>query len=1489
MHLIDGKGITMYKSYRSLTTAAALVSLLLLLSLLLSSLPLDAETGDHDAYWPLNEGSGDTTADATDGSADAELRNMEESDWITGYDDTGHALQFGGNNDRDWIKTAYSPPAFKQISVSFWMKSSYAGNGARPIAYLETTRFFMLGFGGSPKAWGCGPKRRAFIMFRLCGVCSKEIPADDNWHHVVGVWDGSSANTTSQDQLTLYVDGDEATEREDYSQLNCGASYGDGFDTDKTLDIAHSTRSNDAWEDVYYDGSLDDIRVYERALTAAEVKELYLGKPPSISGPTTGFVGVTYTFEEELIAASKGSYTWDASGNNEIDPADESTANITWYADGTDLGTQQVTMTVTSGGTVFTDTHDITISQISPTLSGPTDNMGIAGVTYPFTTTVADADAEGTFKPITYDWQVTQQTDISASDERQNSQSFAWSNTISTTHYLTVTLSNKWIGTDGISTTLAVAMDAVTPDIEGATNGQVGANYSYPLTGTIDMRLDQPYTYTWTINGNDVASSPGVTETQDFYRLTSTISGTNYVTLTVQNPWVTISNTHQIKLTATTPSSQQSELVGPDILAFNQTGRFTMTVRPQDTTRPFTYTWDIQEDVSPQTTDPSLELADSWDSAVLSSTRSIAWDASSSDGKAPITRVVTVTAANAWGVITSTKEVSLTHRPEIKGKDGFSKEDDNPTEITEEDDGTVVLTIDEDTATGPINFTVVDTDTLDTLNLAAAIANQTDELALSADDMTIEKESQDGGTYTNTITITPPANQWGEADIRLDAGDGLVEGARTIHLVVQQVNDQPTFTKGDDVTVDEDAGAQVFSGWVPDLSPGPFEYSIQTTEFTIENSNTAMFAVQPTLSISGTGTSELSATLHFTTKPHANGSAVVTATLQDDSGADNDTSDAQTFTITVNPVNDLPIANDDSLTATENQSLTISTTQLLANDSDVDLEVAEIDEDQELTIVGVTAAQSGTVVLNENKTITYTPPPFTTGVDVFTYTLSDGIVMTPTARVTVVIDPMIARDDTLTTLEDTPLSDIGDTLLGNDRQPALSSFTAVAATSQQSGTVSLNGGVSYTPYQDFFGTDMFTYTIDLEGTKDTATVTVTVTPVNDAPSFQVGNDQKATADTGEQVVENWATDIVPGPSNEMTQTLTFTVTNDNEDIFQEQPALDSDGTLRYTPTDEDVEGDATVTVLLRDNGGTTNGGKDTFQQTFIISIRPNEPPLASTDYYTTDMEVALDIDVADLLTNDSDPNEGDTLTFTSVGSDSRQAGTVEWNEAQERLTYTPATRFFGTDSFTYTVSDGKLQSEGTVSVLVRKTGSFYTYIPLVQKAGTDLVASFTLTPDKPTYTAEEEVLITVTVTNQGNKATDGGFWVDFFFNPQQPPTQANVRWDQEGVYTEGFWYGLVWQVTDVLGPGESVTLVSEASGAGSYDQEYSRNWNGHFLSGTTDLYVFADSWNDEEDVASGAIVEDNETNNVFHREITVTGSAPASLSTTATAPIPPRR
>jgi hypothetical protein len=85
-------------------------------------------------------------------------------------------------------------------------------------------------------------------------------------------------------------------------------------------------------------------------------------------------------------------------------------------------------------------------------------------------------------------------------------------------------------------------------------------------------------------------------------------------------------------------------------------------------------------------------------------------------------------------------------------------------------------------------------------------------------------------------------------------------------------------------------------------------------------------------------------------------------------------------------------------------------------------------------------------------------------------------------------------------------------------------------------------------------------------------------------------------------VPGWATAISPGPVNESGQTVSFTVTNDNAALFSSAPAIDSSGTLTYTPALLAI-GTATVTVRAVDSGGTANGGVDTSPpQTFTITI-----------------------------------------------------------------------------------------------------------------------------------------------------------------------------------------------------------------------------------------------------------------------------------------------
>ena len=160
--------------------------------------------------------------------------------------------------------------------------------------------------------------------------------------------------------------------------------------------------------------------------------------------------------------------------------------------------------------------------------------------------------------------------------------------------------------------------------------------------------------------------------------------------------------------------------------------------------------------------------------------------------------------------------------------------------------------------------------------------------------------------------------------------------------------------------------------------------------------------------------------------------------------------------------------------------------------------------------------------------------------------------------------------------------------------------------------ISSTGGLTYTPAGDANGSA--TLTINLKdgggttnGGVDTSasqTFTITVNSVNDVPSFTKGADQTVNNNAGAQSVPNWATNISRGPANESGQTLTFQVTSNNTLPFSSGPAISSNGTLTYTPA-PDGGGTATITVSLRDSGGTANGGVDTSpSQTFTITVTP---------------------------------------------------------------------------------------------------------------------------------------------------------------------------------------------------------------------------------------------------------------------------------------------
>ena len=158
-----------------------------------------------------------------------------------------------------------------------------------------------------------------------------------------------------------------------------------------------------------------------------------------------------------------------------------------------------------------------------------------------------------------------------------------------------------------------------------------------------------------------------------------------------------------------------------------------------------------------------------------------------------------------------------------------------------------------------------------------------------------------------TLTFTPANDANGMAAITVVLQDsGGVSAPQRFLITVNPVNQPPTFTAGPDETVLEGSGPQTFAGWAPAISAGPANERWQTVTFQItNNSNAALFSAGPAISADGT--------LTFTPAAGASGSATITVVLHDNGGTANggvDTSDPQTFNITVTPVNAAPVLTD---------------------------------------------------------------------------------------------------------------------------------------------------------------------------------------------------------------------------------------------------------------------------------------------------------------------------------------------------------------------------------------------------------------------------------------------------------------------------------------------------------------------------------------------------------------------------------------------------
>lgn len=281
-----------------------------------------------------------------------------------------------------------------------------------------------------------------------------------------------------------------------------------------------------------------------------------------------------------------------------------------------------------------------------------------------------------------------------------------------------------------------------------------------------------------------------------------------------------------------------------------------------------------------------------------------------------------------------------------------------------------------------------------------------------------------------------------------------------------------------------------------------------------------------------------------------------------------------------------------------------------------------------VSVLSGTGNPTGTVQFLDGATVIGTDAPNGAGQAVFstsslgagshsitaTYLGSGSFEASTSLAITQIVNqanraPTAVADGPYTLLEDATLNqNAAGGVLANDSDPDGNAITAVLATGPShaaSFTLNPDGSFDYTPDPNYNGPDSFTYHAN-DGSLNSSNVTVTlsVTAVNDVPSFTMGGDQTVSVSAGAQTVSGWATNVSPGPSNESSQTLTFEVSTDNDAQFTALPAIDATtGDLTYTPDPAGAGATVTVTVRLRDSGGTANGGVDvTTDQTFTITL-----------------------------------------------------------------------------------------------------------------------------------------------------------------------------------------------------------------------------------------------------------------------------------------------
>ncbi len=298
------------------------------------------------------------------------------------------------------------------------------------------------------------------------------------------------------------------------------------------------------------------------------------------------------------------------------------------------------------------------------------------------------------------------------------------------------------------------------------------------------------------------------------------------------------------------------------------------------------------------------------------------------------------------------------------------------------------------------------------------------------------------------------------------------------------------------------------------------------------------------------------------------------------------------------------------------------------------------------------------------------------GADIWVANVASG-----TVTKFVLNSPPLTTDDSYVVGEDAVLATPAPGVLGNDTDADGDTLTAEAVALPSHGDLLLNanGSFSYTPNADYNGTDSFTYKAhDGRADSGAATVTITVTPVNDAPVLTSPGDQSS--------AEGDAVSLAIAAFDPDGDALNFCAAGLPADLGIDATTGVITGTLGYGSA-----GTCDVTVTVSDG---SLSASVTFS--WIIS-NTNRSPVAHDQAVTTAEDTGIDIT---LTGTDAD---GDALTYSVVSGPAH--GVLSGSGCN--LMYTPVTNYNGPDAFTFRTTDGQLDSGlGTVTVTVTPVADF---------------------------------------------------------------------------------------------------------------------------------------------------------------------------------------